>query len=58
MAEAKKEDVKTAEKFIEAYKKLCDEHGFMINATPIFKQSLDTGEWKIIIQTTIQKVEK
>lgn len=50
-----KEELYTAEKFIEAYKKLCDEYGFAINAIPTFKQSLDNGDWRIVIQVAVEK---
>ncbi len=57
MAEEKTEQQK-ADEFVEAYKKLCEEHGFTINVTPTWKQSMDTGDFRLVLQTSVQKLSK
>jgi hypothetical protein len=43
-------------KFVELYNKLCDHEGLMLNFVPQWKQSLDTGEYSLVIVVSI--VEK
>jgi hypothetical protein len=56
MVEEQKTEQQLADEFIIAYKKLCDEHGFTINVMPTWKQSLDTGDWRLVLQTSLQKM--
>ena len=57
-ANPKQKEQQLAEEFIAAYKKLCEEHGFTINVTPTWKQSLDTGDWRLVLQTSVQKLQR
>ena len=45
------------QEFVDAYNKLCEEHGFTVSPAPIWVQSKDTGDWRVIIQLNIAKVE-
>jgi hypothetical protein len=51
-----KSEQQLAEEFIAEYKALCEKHGLTINVTPIWKQSLDTGDWRLVLQTSVQKL--
>jgi len=51
-----KTEQQKADDFIAAYKKLCDEHGFFFNVTPVWKQSLDTGDFRLVLQTNVQRM--
>lgn len=44
------------EDFIAEYKALCKKHGLMINVTPIWKQSLDMGDWRLALQMSVEKL--
>jgi len=55
MTEEKTEQQK-AEDFIIEYKQLCEKHRLVINVTPTWKQSLDTGDFRLVLQTNIQKL--
>lgn len=53
-----KPDQKQAEEFIAAYKALCVQHGFTINVTPAWKQSLDTGDWRLVLEMRVQRMKR
>jgi hypothetical protein len=57
MNEYEKTDEQKADDFIAEYKALCEKHGLMINVTPVWKQSMDTGDWRLVIQTNVQKLQ-
>lgn len=52
----KKNEQQLAEAFITAYKKLCDQHGFILNAVPVWRQSPETGTWQTVIQVSVQRM--
>jgi hypothetical protein len=58
MPEDKKTEQQLKQEFIEAYKKLCDDHGFMISVMPVWKQSMDVGDWRMVLQTNVQRLPK
>ena len=53
-----KTDEQLANEFVEEYKALCDKHGFILNAVPTWKQSMDTGDWRLVVQVGVQKMPK
>jgi hypothetical protein len=46
------------DEFIAEYKALCEKYGLAINVTPVWKQSLDNGDWRMTLQTNLQKLQK
>lgn len=50
-----KERVK-AEAFANEYKDLCEKHGYIIQVTPAWKVSQDTGDWRLVLQNSIAKL--
>jgi len=47
---------KTEADFLKAYQKLCKEYGYMISVSPGWKQSQDTGDFRLVINMSIQKM--
>ena len=47
-----------ANKFIEAYTKLCKEWGFQLAYAPVWVQSKDTGDYRLQIQVNIAPLPK
>jgi len=43
-------------KFVEAYKELCDAYKLSIIVTPQWRQSRDTGAWMMVLEPTVQKL--
>lgn len=52
----KKTEQQLADEFIAAYKKLCEQHGFILNAVPVWRQSPETGTWQTVIQPGVQRM--
>ena len=58
MIEGPKTEQQLAEAFIEEYKALCEKHGLAINVVPVWKQSMDTGDWRMVLQMSVKKLAK
>ena len=44
---------RTPQQFIEAYKALCIFFGYQVVGVPQWKQSLDNGDYRLVIQTAV-----
>ena len=51
-------EVRKPEDFVKKYTKLCEEYGYQIVVTPTFRVSQDTGDWRIVLQSSVGKLPK
>lgn len=49
-------DEDKAKAFVKEYEQLCDKHQMRIVTTPAFKVSQDTGDWRIVLQSSVGKL--
>ena len=48
----------TAEEFVEEYQALCKETGFQIVFEPRWRQSQDTGDYRLVIVSSVAPIPK
>ena len=53
-----KSDEELAKDFIKEYDELSAKHQMQIVATPAWKMSQDTGDWRLVIQVSVGKLPK
>jgi len=53
-----KTDEQKAKEFIKDYEAICDKHQMRVVTTPAFRVSQDTGDWRIVLQTSVGKLPK
>jgi len=44
------------EDFVKKYKELCEEYGYRIVVTPVWKVSQDVGDWRLVLQTSVGRL--
>jgi flagellar capping protein FliD len=44
--------------FVTAYNQLCKKHNLQIVTTPAWRISQDTGDWRLVIQSSVGKLPK
>jgi len=53
-----KNDEQRAKNFVAAYEKICEEHQLRIVTTPAWRVSQDTGDWRLVLQSSVGKLPK
>ena len=51
-------DEDRAKAFVKDYEAICETHQMRIVTTPAFKMSQDTGDWRIVLQTSVGRLPK
>jgi len=51
-------DEQKAKDFVKGYEALCEKYSLRIVTTPVWKVSQDTGDWRLVLQTSIGKLQQ
>lgn len=46
------------QEFVKKYEALCEEYKFQIVVTPAWRISQDTGDWRLVLQSSIGRLPK
>ena len=49
-------DEDRAKAFVKDYEGLCEKHQLRIVTTPAWKVSADTGDWRLVLQTSVGRL--
>jgi thiamine monophosphate synthase len=53
-----KTEQELAQAFVKEYEELCQKHQFQIIVTPAWRISQDTGDWRLVLQSSVGRLPK